>query len=367
MISNKKDLRIVFMGTPDFAVAGLKKLVASGYTIVGVITAPDKPAGRGRKIHESAVKKYAIENNLKVLQPTNLKSESFLEELKALKPNLQIIVAFRMLPKVVWQIPEFGTFNLHASLLPQYRGAAPINWAIINGEKVTGVTTFFIDEKIDTGEIILQKETTILPEDDAGILHDRLMYLGAELILETVLRIENDTVATYKQTSTEDLNPAPKIFKEDCKINWSVSGKAIFNFVRGLSPYPTAWSKLNNGKEEITFKMYEVVFKEEDHQLDIGRIERSKNSLKIAVRDGFIKPTNGPISWKTKNAHKRCVERFKTGRRCPRPVAPIIIGLRRKVKIWSLLSTNAPSYQQKLRFPLILLGSAAIPYKFVQH
>lgn len=289
MASNKKDLRIVFMGTPDFAVAGLKKLVESKHNIVGVITAPDKPAGRGRKIQESAVKKYAVENDLKVLQPINLKSESFLEELEALKPNLQIIVAFRMLPKVVWQIPEFGTFNLHASLLPQYRGAAPINWAIINGEKETGVTTFFIDEKIDTGEIILQKETKILPEDNAGTLHDRLMHLGAELILETVAQIENGNITTHKQKGEEQLKPAPKIFKDDCKIDWSLPGKSIFDFVRGLSPYPTAWSRLKSGKEEITLKIYEATFEPEDHQLDIGSIEKPKSTLKIAVRDGFIK------------------------------------------------------------------------------
>ena len=311
MALNKKELRIVFMGTPDFAVAGLKKLVESGYNVVGVITAPDKPAGRGRKIQESAVKKYALEYDLKVLQPTNLKSESFLEELKALKPNLQIIVAFRMLPKVVWQIPEFGTFNLHASLLPQYRGAAPINWAIINGEKKTGVTTFFIDEKIDTGEIILQKVTKILPEDNAGTLHDKLMSLGAELILETVLHIEEGTVSTYKQTAKEDLRPAPKIFKDDCKIDWSLPGKSIFDFIRGLSPYPTAWSELSNGMEKITFKVYEVLFEQEDHQLDIGSIERTKSTLKIAVRDGFIQLMVVQFSGKRKMATKEVLNGLK--------------------------------------------------------
>lgn len=288
MESNKRDLRIVFMGTPDFAVAGLKKLVESGYNIVGVITAPDKPAGRGRKIQESAVKKYAIENDLKILQPKNLKNESFLEELKALKPNLQIIVAFRMLPKVVWQIPKFGTFNLHASLLPQYRGAAPINWAIINGEEVTGVTTFFIDEKIDTGEIILQKEIPIHSKENAGTLHDKLMNLGAELIMETVTLIENDAVTTHRQPTSEELKSAPKIFKEHCKIDWSAPGESIFNLVRGLSPFPTAWSILYNNNEEISFKVYEVQFEKEDHQLRNGRIEKSKSSLKIAIPDGFI-------------------------------------------------------------------------------
>ncbi|MEM1258489.1 MAG: methionyl-tRNA formyltransferase [Bacteroidota bacterium] len=285
----KKDLRIVFMGTPEFAVAGLKSLVVSGYNVVGVITAPDKPAGRGRKIHESAVKKYAVENDLNLLQPTNLKSASFLEELSALEPNLQVIVAFRMLPKVVWQLPKFGTFNLHASLLPQYRGAAPINWAIINGEKITGVTTFFIDEKIDTGAIILQKQAKIHLGDNAGTLHDKLMDLGAELILETVAQIENGTVTTKKQNTEADIRTAPKIFKQDGKIDWSLSGNSIFNFVRGLSPYPTAWAKLKNGHEEMTIKIFEVEFERAAHLLNIGTVQNSKMDLKIAVRDGFIK------------------------------------------------------------------------------
>lgn len=284
----KKDLRIVFMGTPEFAVAGLKNLVVSGYTIVGVITAPDKPAGRGRKMQESAVKKYAIEHDLKVLQPSNLKDETFLKELEALKPNLQIVVAFRMLPKVVWQLPEFGTFNLHASLLPNYRGAAPINWAIINGEKTTGVTTFFIDEKIDTGEIILQKETPIYAEDNAGSLHDKLMNLGAELILETVAIIEKDIVTTYKQGTDTNIKLAPKIFKQNCKVDWSSPGNSISNFVRGLSPYPTAWTTFRNGHQDITIKIYEVEFQQVEHQWDIGTVHKSKLSLTIAVRDGFI-------------------------------------------------------------------------------
>ena len=284
----KKELRIVFMGTPEFAVAGLELLIQYGYTVVGVVTAPDKPAGRGRKIQESAVKRYAVKNNLKLLQPTNLKSESFLGELKALKPSLQVVVAFRMLPKIVWQLPEFGTFNLHASLLPQYRGAAPINWAIINGEMTTGVTTFFIDEKIDTGEIILQKEANIYPEDNAGTLHDRLMQLGAELILETVMLIENDSITTTKQITEIAIKSAPKIFKQDCKIDWSLSGSGIFNFIRGLSPYPTAWTTLKNGQEEMTIKIFEVEFEPMEHQKVIGTIENSKTGLKIVVRDGLI-------------------------------------------------------------------------------
>ncbi|MEO0572959.1 MAG: methionyl-tRNA formyltransferase [Bacteroidota bacterium] len=300
----KKDLRIVFMGTPEFAVAGLHNLVISGYAIVGVVTAPDKPAGRGRKIHESAVKKYAVEHNLNLLQPTNLKSTSFVEELETLQPNLQIVVAFRMLPKVVWQLPEFGTFNLHASLLPQYRGAAPINWALINGEKTTGATTFFIDEKIDTGAIILQNEMTINPEDHAGSLHDKLMDLGAKLILETVAHIENGTVTTYKQTDPAVIKAAPKIFKHDCKVDWSLPGNSIFNFVRGLSPYPTAWTTLRNGPKDITIKIFEVAFEQARHQMDIGTVQKSKVGVTIAVGDGFIRLLTVQFPGKRKMAIK---------------------------------------------------------------
>ncbi len=290
MASNKEKemLRIVFMGTPDFAVQGLSRLVETGYTVVGVITAPDKPAGRGRKLNESAVKRYAVQMGLKVLQPTNLKDASFLEELKALKPNLQIVVAFRMLPKVVWELPELGTFNLHASLLPQYRGAAPINWAIINGERETGVTTFFIDEKIDTGEIIQQKKTKIDPGEDAGSLHDKLMHLGADLILETVSAIASGAVQTKKQPQSKNLKQAPKIFKEDCKIDWSLPLDRLFNFIRGLSPYPAAWTDFSNGDESTTLKIFAVGKEYERHQHKVGALLVSKNHLKIAVKDGFL-------------------------------------------------------------------------------
>ncbi len=216
-----RNLRIVFMGTPEFAVATLDKLVQKGYQVVGVITAPDKPAGRGRKIHESSVKQYAKKAGLYIMQPTNLKDKEFLNDLRSLKANLQIVVAFRMLPKQVWSMPEYGTFNLHASLLPDYRGAAPINWAIINGEKKTGVTTFFIDEKIDTGELILQETTEIGPEDTAGDLHDNLMALGAELVLKTVSLIENNQVVTQKQPVDSTFKTADKINKEKQQIQWS--------------------------------------------------------------------------------------------------------------------------------------------------
>ncbi len=283
----KRNLRIVFMGTPDFAVGILKTLVESHYNIVGVVTALDKPAGRGRKLQESAVKQYAVSQNLTVLQPISLKSESFINELKALHVNLQIVVAFRMLPKAVWQLPTFGTFNLHASLLPQYRGAAPINWAIINGEKSTGVTTFFIDDKIDTGEIILQSAIAIELNDDAGILHNKLMHLGSEVTLKTVQLIENDSVITSSQIA-ENLKTASKIHTETCKINWNDSLSNIHNFIRGLSPYPGAWTTLFQHNEEIKVKIFKASPEFTNHTLSIGTGEIFKKNLKVAVQEGYL-------------------------------------------------------------------------------
>lgn len=282
-----KALRIVFMGTPDFAVGILDAMIQNQYNVVAVITAPDRPAGRGQKMKYSAVKEYALEKELKILQPTNLKSEEFLEELNSLNPNLQVVVAFRMLPEVVWRIPEFGTFNLHASLLPDYRGAAPINWAIINGETKTGVTTFFIDEKIDTGAIILHKETSILPEENAGALHDRLMNLGATAVLETLQAIQNDSVKTILQPA-EETKTAYKLNKDNCKINWSKSGQEIYNHIRGLSPYPTAWCEFKDESESWTVKIYESLFEPSSHQDSLGSIITTKKEMKIAVSDGYI-------------------------------------------------------------------------------
>jgi methionyl-tRNA formyltransferase len=241
----KEDLRIVFMGTPTFAVESLKALVENGYNVVGVITTPDKPAGRGYRMQASEVKKYALEHDLLLLQPEKLKNEVFLNELKQLKADLQIVVAFRMLPEVVWNMPRLGTFNLHASLLPQYRGAAPINWAIINGEKETGVTTFFLSHEIDTGKIIFREKMPINDDDNAGTLHDKLMKLGAELVLKTVDAVLENSIDTIPQSeliSDETiLKPAPKIFKETCRINWEDTAENIYNLIRGLSPTPTAW------------------------------------------------------------------------------------------------------------------------------
>ena len=294
-----RDLRIVFMGTPDFAVAPLDALLKATYTIVGVITAPDKPAGRGRKINQSAIKKYALEKGLRVLQPTNLKSEAFIEELKSLNANLQIVVAFRMLPTIVWQLPKYGTFNLHASLLPNYRGAAPINWAIINGETKTGVSTFFIDEKIDTGNIILQKEVKIGNHETLGELHDKLMNIGSLLVVETVKQIEKGSVTSIKQPEIEE-KPAPKIFTETCKINWNDSIENIYNLIRGLNPFPAAWTTLINNNEEIKVKIFDVKPEIEKHTLNIGAIVTTKNEIKIAVTNGFLKIESLQLSGKRK-------------------------------------------------------------------
>ena len=281
-------LRIVFMGTPYFAVATLKTLVDNNYNIVGIITAPDKPAGRGRKLNESAVKQYAKSENLQIMQPTNLKDEHFIASLEALQANLQIVVAFRMLPKVVWQMPNYGTFNLHASLLPNYRGAAPINWAIINGETKTGVSTFFIDDKIDTGDMILQEEVTIEPTESAGDLHDKLMQIGSALVLKTVKQIEYKEVSTTPQPNNIDIRTANKLNKGNCKIDWNDSIHHIYNKIRGLSPYPAAWSSLINNSDLLDVKIYKADKELLNHEFKIGRIFCTKNEMKIAVKEGYI-------------------------------------------------------------------------------
>ena len=281
-----KDLRIVFMGTPDFAVASLKALVEENYQIVGVITAPDKPAGRGRKLQQSAVKQYALEEGLRVMQPTNLKSSEFLEELQSVQADLQIVVAFRMLPKVVWSMPKYGTFNLHASLLPDYRGAAPINWAIINGETKTGVSTFFLNEEIDTGAIILQREVEINEEDSAGDLHDTLMNIGSEAVIETVKLIQDDKIEAIAQQNG-DFKDAPKLNKENCRINWNSSLSKIHNHIRGLNPYPAAWTKLENQGNITELKIYGGKMIDEKHDLPIGTIVTTKKTLRVSVTNGF--------------------------------------------------------------------------------
>ncbi len=285
-------LRIIFMGTPEFAVASLDILIKNQYDIVGVITAPDKPAGRGRNIQESAVKKYAVEKGLKVLQPEKLKDENFLEQIRVLKADLQVVVAFRMLPEVVWNMPKFGTLNLHASLLPQYRGAAPINWAIINGEKKTGVTTFFLKHEIDTGDIIFQNEVDIAEYETAGELHDKLMQVGAKLIVKTVNAINNNDFAQTKQEifKQEEIKHAPKIFKEDCKINWDENIESIYNKIRGLSPYPCAFTELLN-TEDKTIQL-KIFFSTKEHSSEVltpgNIVSDGKTFLKIAGKNGCI-------------------------------------------------------------------------------
>lgn len=288
-------MRIVFMGTPDFAVESLKILVENKYDVVGVITMPDKPAGRGHKIQYSAVKRYAIEHDLPLLQPEKLKEDDFLEKLKSWNADLQIVVAFRMLPELVWDMPRHGTFNLHASLLPQYRGAAPINWAIINGEKETGVTTFFLTHEIDTGKIILQQKTTISETDNAGTIHDRLMILGANLVKKTVDLIISNQLETIDQSNFIQpeftLKTAPKIFKETCEIDFSKGVEETHNFVRGLSPYPTAWStiKFPGQNEPTTIKVFETEKEYEAHNLASGTlVTDGKKYAKIALSDGFL-------------------------------------------------------------------------------
>ena len=287
----KEDIRIVFMGTPEFAVTILKGILEKNYRVMGVITAPDRPAGRGQKIHESAVKVFSKSKGLNVLQPTNLKDETFLSNLKELNANLQIVVAFRMLPKAVWQMPKIGTFNLHASLLPDYRGAAPINWAIINGEKTSGVTTFFIDEKIDTGAIILQSKLAIDPTENAGSLHDKLMHLGSKLVIKTIQLIEIGSVERQTQ-SKKETKTAFKLNKDNCKIEWDSSIQSIYNKVRGLQPYPAAWGLLSNGNKKINIKVYEVQKHYEKHDHQLGLLINTKKSIKVAVKDGYIELIN---------------------------------------------------------------------------
>lgn len=308
-IAPNKDIRIVFMGTPDFAVTILQHLIENNYNVVGVITAVDKPAGRGRKLNQSAVKKYTLTQNIPILQPKNLKSKTFQAELNKLNANLQIVVAFRMLPKVVWAMPKYGTFNLHASLLPEYRGAAPINWAIINGETKTGVTTFFIDDKIDTGEIILQKEVAIKSHETVGELHDTLMHLGADLVAETVDLISKGNVKTIKQPELEE-KPAPKLYPHNCKIDWSKSLDEIYNHVRGLNPYPAAWTTILNDKDEISAKIYDVSKEYDTHNYIEGKIVITKKVLKVSVKGGYLVINELKLSGKKKMDTKSLLNGF---------------------------------------------------------
>lgn len=305
-----RDLRILFMGTPEFATTILDHVINEDYNVVGVVTAPDKPAGRGRKIHESHVKGYAVKKGLKVLQPTNLKSEEFSEQLNELDPNVIIVVAFRMLPKQVWQYPEYGTFNLHASLLPQYRGAAPIHWAIINGETTTGVSTFFIDEKIDTGEMILQKETTITPDETVGDLHDKLMNLGCSTVTETLKLISEDTVTTTPQPQNITLKTAYKLNNDNTRVDWSLPVNEVYNKIRGLNPFPVAYTILHQDNEELRMKLYKVRMQQEEHSKSPGALNIEDSTLKIAAKDGFILVEELQLPGKRKMAIKDLLNGF---------------------------------------------------------
>lgn len=292
---NKESLRIVFLGTPEFAVESLDALVSGGYNIVGVVTMPDKIGGRGHKVIESPVKQYAVAHGLKLMQPANLKEPEFVEELRSLNADLQIVIAFRMLPEIVWSMPPMGTFNLHASLLPKYRGAAPINRAVMNGETETGVTTFFLKHEIDTGDIIQQVAVPIEVDDDVETVYDRLMHLGASLVLETVEAILAGTVKPIEQekllTTGEEPTPAPKIFKEDCRIDWTKTSWEVYNHIRGLSPYPAAWSAFVDAQgTEYQFKVFKTSHPEKFQSSPVapGTIEYTKHTIKIACADGFI-------------------------------------------------------------------------------
>ncbi len=299
-----KEVRIVFMGTPGFAVASLKALVENNYNVVGVVTAPDKPAGRGKKLTESAVKKYAVEKGMKILQPQKMKDPAFLNELKSLEADLQVVVAFRMLPEAVWNMPRLGTFNLHGSLLPQYRGAAPLNWAIINGETKTGVTTFLLDHQIDTGKILFQRETEIGENDTVGDIHDRLMETGAGLVIKTVDALAEGKVQPVPQTELvqeETIKKAPKIFKEDCKIDWTKDVQTVRNLIRGLSPHPAAWANLVHKKSGRTVPC-KVFFAQPVISEEVappGTIDSDDETyLNVACSDGWLEITDFQLSGK---------------------------------------------------------------------
>ncbi|UVQ48079.1 methionyl-tRNA formyltransferase [Parabacteroides faecis] len=314
----KKELRIVYMGTPDFAVESLRALVEGGYNVVGVITMPDKPVGRhGSVLQASPVKEYALSQNLPVLQPEKLKDEAFLDALRALNADLQIVVAFRMLPEVVWDMPRFGTFNLHASLLPQYRGAAPINWAVINGDTETGVTTFFLTHEIDTGKIIRQKHLPIADTDDVGVVHDALMAIGAGLVTETVdLLLEGKVDAVPQEEFFKDaaeLHPAPKIFKDTCRINWNQPLKKIYDFIRGLSPYPAAWTELvAPDGSRMALKVYKTEKHPALHDLVTGTIHTdAKSYIDVAVEDGYIRLLAVQLAGKKRMEVKDFLNGFK--------------------------------------------------------
>ena len=320
MSTSAKDLRIVFMGTPEFASTSLKRLVTEGYNIVAVVTTPDKPAGRGQKLHESDVKLTAKELGLPILQPEKLRDESFLEAMRELNIDLGIVIAFRMLPEVVWAMSRLGTFNLHASLLPQYRGAAPINWAIINGEKRTGVTTFLLNHEIDKGAIIEQESVDILPEDNIGTLYDKLMNIGSELVTRTVDKLAEGNYTTIEQMHIDEstLKPAPKIFKEDGRIDWTKRGEDIVNLVRGLSPYPAAWSAIyNNGAECGSMKIFTARFEADSKSGNVGEVVTdAKSTFGVRCADGVVYFEDVQLAGKRRMAIKELLLGWRDATQC---------------------------------------------------
>lgn len=312
----KESLKIVFFGTPDFAVESLDRLVSGGYNIVGVVTMPDKAAGRGHKMFQSPVKEYALAHNLKLMQPANLKDPEFVEELRSLNADLQIVIAFRMMPEVVWNMPPLGTFNLHASLLPKYRGAAPINWAVMNGDKETGVTTFFLKHEIDTGDIIQQEKIEIAETDNVGVVHDRLMTLGAGMVVETVDAIIAGTVKPIPQedllNKDEEPTPAPKIFKETCEIDFKRTAREVYNHIRGLSPYPAAWTTIKDANgAEFALKIYETELPSEKVVGEPGTVVATKDTLTFACADGSIEVKSIQLAGKKRMTTAEFLRGFK--------------------------------------------------------
>ena len=312
----KESLKIVFFGTPDFAVESLDRLVSGGYNIVGVVTMPDKAAGRGHKMFQSPVKEYALAHNLKLMQPANLKDPEFVEELRSLNADLQIVIAFRMMPEVVWNMPPLGTFNLHASLLPKYRGAAPINWAVMNGDKETGVTTFFLKHEIDTGDIIQQEKIEIAETDNVGVVHDRLMTLGAGMVVETVDAIIAGTVKPIPQedllNKDEEPTPAPQIFKETCEIDFKRTAREVYNHIRGLSPYPAAWTTIKDANgAEFALKIYETELPSEKVVGEPGAVVATKDTLTFACADGSIEVKSIQLAGKKRMTTAEFLRGFK--------------------------------------------------------
>lgn len=306
-----KPLKVVFFGTPEFAKTSLEAIHNSNHEVVGVVTVADKASGRGQKIHQSPVKIYAEENGLTVLQPVKLRNPDFLENIKKLNADIFVVVAFRMMPKILFEMPRLGTFNLHASLLPDYRGAAPINYAIINGETKTGATTFFINEKIDEGNILLQEEIEILPEDNAGTLHDRLMEMGAKLVVKTLDGIAEKSISEKPQPHSEHPKNAFKIFKQDTKINWNQNSKTVHNFIRGMSPYPCAFTILKIGEDEKSLKIFSGNFKTNNHNQEAGKLEISKNTFKIFTNDGYYEPEEVQLEGKKRMNIKDFLNGFR--------------------------------------------------------